>query len=62
MTSEIGEMGVTVALLIFTGINSPLGVSREQETAGVQGVSLVPGVSHILVTAWMGSLRFGSEN
>lgn len=55
-------MGVTVTPLIFTGINSPLGVTREQETAGVQGICLVPGISHMLVTPWMGSLRFGSEN
>lgn len=62
MTSKIDEMGVTLTPLIFTGINSPLRVTQEQEAAGVQGVCLVPGVSHMLVTAWMGSLRFGFKN
>lgn len=33
----------------------------EQETAGRKGVCPIPGVCHMLVTDWMGSLRFGSE-
>jgi len=62
VTSRIDEMGVTVTPLIFTGINSPLGVTWEQETAGRQGIFFVPGVSHTLLTGWMGPFRFGSEN
>lgn len=62
MISKTDGMGVTVTPLIFTGTNNPLRMTWEQETAGRKGICPIPGVCHMLVTGWMVSRRFGSEN
>lgn len=62
MISKTDGMGVILTPLIFTGTNSPLRMIWEQETSGRKGICPISGVCHMLVTGWMGSLRFGSEN